>query len=98
MSPAFVTSKSCIGTNHLDSTLVPQEYPIENVTFMKDNNIEHFQIPIPAHKSESVTIPLQSIANALEILHNTEKHPVLIHCNKGKVFGATDTSIPWTLD
>ncbi|KAL8861197.1 MAG: hypothetical protein Q9178_002413 [Gyalolechia marmorata] len=65
-------------------TLVPQEYPAENVLFMKEHGIQHFQIPIPAHKHESVTIPLENIANALEILHNTERHPVLVHCNKGK--------------
>ncbi|KAL8733329.1 MAG: hypothetical protein Q9166_002153 [cf. Caloplaca sp. 2 TL-2023] len=65
-------------------TLVPQEYPAENVLFMKENGIQHFQIPIPAHKSESVTIPLENIANALDILRNTERHPVLVHCNKGK--------------
>ncbi|KAL9019331.1 MAG: hypothetical protein Q9185_003409 [Variospora sp. 1 TL-2023] len=65
-------------------TLVPQDYPAENVAFTRENNIQHFQIPIPAHKTESVTIPLQSIANALEILNNKAMHPVLIHCNKGK--------------
>lgn len=69
----------------MSSTLVPQEYPAENIEFMKENGIQHFQIPIPAHKSASVTIPLQSIANALEVLLNTKLHPVLIHCNKGKV-------------
>ncbi|KAI4258216.1 MAG: hypothetical protein L6R42_005225 [Xanthoria sp. 1 TBL-2021] len=65
-------------------TLVPQEYPAENVLFMKEHGISHFQIPIPAHKNESVTIPLENIANALDILHNPERHPVLVHCNKGK--------------
>ncbi|KAL8949883.1 MAG: hypothetical protein Q9222_004040 [Ikaeria aurantiellina] len=65
-------------------TLVPQDYPRENVLFMKDNHIQHFQIPIPAHKSESVRIPLQNIANALDILRNPAMHPVLVHCNKGK--------------
>ncbi|KAI4086568.1 MAG: hypothetical protein LQ344_007431 [Seirophora lacunosa] len=65
-------------------TLVPQDYPPENAAFMKENNIQHFVIPIPGHKTETDAIPLQSIANALEIINNTEMHPVLIHCNKGK--------------
>ncbi|KAL8787594.1 MAG: hypothetical protein Q9213_002156 [Squamulea squamosa] len=65
-------------------TLVPQEYPAENVLFMKENGINHFQIPIPAHKNESVKIPLENIANALDILRNTKMHPILVHCNKGK--------------
>ncbi|KAL8737490.1 MAG: hypothetical protein Q9181_001620 [Wetmoreana brouardii] len=66
------------------STLVPQEYPVENVTFMEENGIQHFQIPIPAHKTDSVTIPLQNIANALDVLRDPERLPVLVHCNKGK--------------
>lgn len=65
-------------------TLVPEEYPAQNVVFMKENGIQHIQIAIPAHKNESVTIPLESIANALDILRNPEQHPVLVHCNKGK--------------
>ncbi|KAL8825385.1 MAG: hypothetical protein Q9170_007809, partial [Blastenia crenularia] len=65
-------------------TLVPQDYPAENVAFMEESSIQHFQVPIPAHKDESVKIPLHSIASALEILLNVERHPVLIHCNKGK--------------
>ncbi|KAI4192981.1 MAG: hypothetical protein LQ350_008512 [Teloschistes chrysophthalmus] len=65
-------------------TLVPEEYPSDNVTFMQENGIQHFQIPIPAHKSPAVKIPLQNIANALDILQNPMMHPVLIHCNKGK--------------
>lgn len=75
-------------------TLVPQEYPAENVLFMKEHGISHFQIPIPAHKNESVTIPLQNIANALDILHNPERHPVLVHCNKGKVSSYLQSPYP----
>ncbi|KAL8681685.1 MAG: hypothetical protein Q9186_002202 [Xanthomendoza sp. 1 TL-2023] len=65
-------------------TLVPEEYPAENVLFMTEYGIQHVQIPIPAHKNESVTIPLENIANALDILRNPKQHPVLVHCNKGK--------------
>ncbi|KAL8866773.1 MAG: hypothetical protein Q9174_006093 [Haloplaca sp. 1 TL-2023] len=65
-------------------TLVPQEYPAENVAFMKESGIQHLQIPIPAHKTDAVRIPLQNIANALDVLRNPANHPVLIHCNKGK--------------
>lgn len=65
-------------------TLVPEEYPLENVRFMNENGIRHFQVPIPAHKDASVIIPLQSIAEALKILLDPSQHPVLIHCNKGK--------------
>ncbi|KAL8750255.1 MAG: hypothetical protein Q9184_006489 [Pyrenodesmia sp. 2 TL-2023] len=78
-------------------TLVPEKYPAENVAFMEENGIQHFQIPIPAHKSESIKIPLQSIANALELLFNPEMHPILIHCNKGKASHVSSTSVYWSV-
>lgn len=67
------------------STLVPEEYPLENVDFMNQNGISHFQVPIPAHKDGLDVIPLQSIAEALKIMLDPTLHPLLIHCNKGKV-------------
>ena len=76
------------------STLVTEPYPSHNVQFMKENGIQHFTVPIPAHKNDSVTIPLQNIASALEILMNPEMHPVLVHCNKGKVHAAPFTPFP----
>lgn len=66
-------------------TLVPEEYPPENVIFMRENGIRHFQVPIPPHKEASVVIPPERIAEALNILLDPSQHPVLIHCNKGKV-------------
>ena len=66
-------------------TLVGGEYPSENVEFMDDHGIKHLQIPIPAHKEPSVVIPLESIANALKVMLDPSNHPLLLHCNKGKV-------------
>ncbi|MCJ1424540.1 hypothetical protein MMC29_002428 [Sticta canariensis] len=65
-------------------TLVSEAYPLENVKFMKENGIRHFQVPIPPHKHPSDSIPLQRIVEALRILLDPSHHPVLIHCNKGK--------------
>lgn len=60
-------------------------YPLKNVDFMEKNRIQHFQIPIPAHKDESVVVPPERIAAALKILQDSRNHPILVHCNKGKV-------------
>lgn len=66
-------------------TLVPEEYPAENVEFINEHGIQHFQIPIPANKDPFVTIPPQDMAAALKLLLDRRNHPILIHCNKGKV-------------
>lgn len=67
------------------STLVGEDYPAENVVFMEENGIQHFQIPIPAHKDPSIVIPAESIAKALKIISDRSNYPLLVHCNKGKV-------------
>lgn len=67
------------------STLVAEDYPEENVGFMKAKGIRHFQIPIPAHKDSSVIIPAERIVEALSIMLDPSLRPILIHCNKGKV-------------
>ncbi len=52
---------------------------------MENHDIQHFQIPIPAHKDPSVVIPPENIANALNIMLDPSSYPLLVHCNKGKV-------------
>ena len=69
----------------LCSTLVGEDYPAENVEFMEEHGIQHYQIPIPAHKDPSVVIPPKNIANALRIMLDSSNYPLLVHCNKGKV-------------
>ena len=68
---------------------MPEEYPMENVDFVKAYGIQHFQIPIPANKDPFVTIPPQDMAAALMLLLDRRHHPILIHCNKGKVCRST---------
>ncbi|KAI4242253.1 MAG: hypothetical protein L6R40_004124 [Gallowayella cf. fulva] len=65
-------------------TLVPTPYPEENIAFMKQHAITHFQVNIRPHKEPKEVIPLDNLAFALAILRNPEHHPVLVHCNKGK--------------
>ena len=66
-------------------TLVDEQYPVENKEFIIENGIKHVQIPIPANKNPSDVIPPKSMARALELLFNKKYHPILVHCNKGKV-------------
>jgi len=65
--------------------LVDEPYPRENKEFVLDNGINHVQIPIPANKNPSDVIPPHLMAGALELLLDKQYHPLLIHCNKGKV-------------
>ncbi|KAF2178136.1 hypothetical protein K469DRAFT_600653 [Zopfia rhizophila CBS 207.26] len=64
-------------------TLVPEEVPLENRNFMADNDIQHFQVHIPANKGE-VKIQTCQMSKALGIVLDRSNHPILIHCNKGK--------------
>ena len=74
-------------------TLVAGPYPAKIVEFIEGNGIQRFQIVIPAHKDETVVIPAQRIAAALRILSDSRNHPILVHCNKGKV----KPSLAWIL-
>ena len=44
-----------------------------------------FQFPIPGNKEPFVHIPDDKIVAAMAVLLDTRNHPLLIHCNKGKV-------------
>ena len=78
-----LTPKACKLTG--PSTLVGEVYPVENIGFMEKHDIQHYQIPIPAHKDPSVVIPPENIAHALRLMLDPSNYPMLVHCNKGKV-------------
>lgn len=63
-------------------TLVDKELPETFVPFMKANNIQHRHITMQGTKKE--TIPIQTMAAILEVIHDKRNHPLLIHCNHGK--------------
>ena len=67
-------------------TLVPDEYPKTHRTFMNENGIQHFQVGIEPNKNPFVAIsqPCHMFA-ALGMVLDRSNHPLLIHCNKGKV-------------
>ncbi|CAG8536176.1 3782_t:CDS:2 [Cetraspora pellucida] len=60
-------------------TLILEEYPEQNMKFLKANNIKLFQFGIAGNKEPFVQIPEDIICAAL-----ARNHPILIHCNKGK--------------
>lgn len=72
------------GANQTYSTLVPEPYPKENVEFIEKNGIRQFQVHIRANKGE-VSITQDTMRDALKIILDRANHPILIHCNKGKV-------------
>ncbi|KAL8793342.1 MAG: hypothetical protein Q9195_004020 [Heterodermia aff. obscurata] len=65
-------------------TMVDEPYSPESTNFVKTNGIVHLRIPIKAHKSFERINPLDKIAEVQLVLKDTSRHPVLIHCNKGK--------------
>lgn len=69
--------------NNATSTLVDKELPETFLPFMNANNIQHRHITMQGTKKE--TIPIQTMAAILEVVHNKRNHPLLIHCNHGRV-------------
>lgn len=67
----------------LDSTLVDKEYPPEFKPFLKGNGIQHFVIDMKGTKK--VAIPEEIMHSILDIALDKSNHPLLIHCNHGKV-------------
>lgn len=64
--------------------LCPEPYPELNGGFVKSHGIRLFQFPIEGSKEPSVTIPRDTIMEALRVLLDIRNHPVLIHCKRGK--------------
>ncbi|KAK9495504.1 tyrosine phosphatase family-domain-containing protein [Lipomyces doorenjongii] len=64
--------------------LVPEPYPEENLKFMKENNIQFFQVGMSGNKEPFVNVSDDTISTALKIAINPANHPLLIHCNRGK--------------
>ncbi|KAJ9474191.1 Inositol phosphatase SIW14 [Pseudozyma hubeiensis] len=65
-------------------TLILEEYPETNSSFLDSNGITFFQFGIPGNKEPFVSIPTDKITAALMTILDRRNHPILIHCNKGK--------------
>jgi len=70
------------------STLVDEPYAPESIQFVNSNGINHLRIGIIAHKEAKRVNSLENVAKVIEVLEDQSQHPVLIHCNKGKVSSA----------
>lgn len=67
------------------STLVEEPFPQNHLDFLKENDINHHCIPFIANKDVSVKTPDGVVNTILRIMLDKANHPMLIHCNKGKV-------------
>ncbi|KAL7218866.1 hypothetical protein ACSBR2_012020 [Camellia fascicularis] len=65
--------------------LCPEPYPEANAKFVKSNGIQLFQFGIEGCKEPFVNIPEDTIREALKVVLDEKNHPLLIHCNRGKV-------------
>ncbi|PVU85739.1 hypothetical protein BB559_005602 [Furculomyces boomerangus] len=65
-------------------TLILEEYPVQNQSYLKKNNIKLFQFGVAGNKEPFVDIPEDVMVKAVLTLLDTRNHPILIHCNKGK--------------
>lgn len=65
------------------SSLVDKEFPAEFRDFMTSNGIRHRIVEMQGTKR--VAIPDSVMNSIMEIALNKENHPLLIHCNHGKV-------------
>ncbi|KAL4628239.1 hypothetical protein ACB092_05G222700 [Castanea dentata] len=64
--------------------LCPEPYPEVSKKFLKDNKIELLTFEIDGCKEPFVNIPEEKIRDALRAVLDVTKHPVLIHCKRGK--------------
>ncbi|KAI0562570.1 protein tyrosine phosphatase [Gracilaria domingensis] len=64
--------------------LCPEDCNEQNLAFYKENGIKVMQFGIPGNKEPFTDIPEPVIRDALEVLLDVRRHPLLIHCNKGK--------------
>lgn len=60
-----------------------KDFSPEFKTFMKDHGIRHVVIDMQGTKK--VKIPEAIMHSVMEVALNKENHPLLIHCNHGKV-------------
>lgn len=71
----------------MKSTFVkPEVDPPEVMAFMKESGIQHHRILIPNIRKALGIVPIMNTARIMRILSDVASHPVLIHCNKGKVW------------
>ncbi|KAK4279161.1 hypothetical protein QN277_016911 [Acacia crassicarpa] len=64
--------------------LCPEPYPEESLEFLKSSGIKLHQFGIDGRKEPFVSIPEDTVCEALRVVLDPKNHPVLIHCKRGK--------------
>jgi tyrosine-protein phosphatase SIW14 len=67
------------------STLVDEPYTQSHEKFLEETGITHHRIPFIANKDPAIKTPERVVNTILRLMLNKSNHPILIHCNKGKV-------------
>ncbi|KAF1318976.1 hypothetical protein FI667_g13504, partial [Globisporangium splendens] len=80
----FAFLKKCLGLRSI-LTLVLEDYPLANTEFNRMHSIKLLQFGVPGNKEPFVDIPEYGIVAALKAVLDKRNHPMLIHCNKGKL-------------
>eukprot|EP00126_Sphaerothecum_destruens_P004981 Sdes_comp18486_c1_seq2m8484 len=62
-----------------------EKYLEENEMFVKSENIKFYQFPVQRNKEPFIQTEYSLLNECLALLLDQEYHPLLIHCNKGKV-------------
>jgi tyrosine-protein phosphatase SIW14 len=65
--------------------LCPEEYPALNLSFLSKHHAKLLQFGVAGNKEPFIEIPIHTIREALKQVIDPKNHPILIHCNKGKV-------------
>ncbi len=60
-----------------------KDFPPGYEEFLRNNNIKHAVFDMKGTKKEE--IPVQTVRAILRVILNRQNHPLLIHCNHGKV-------------
>ena len=65
-------------------TFVPEEIQPDYQSFMRTEGIAHHQIHVLANKDPNVYTNDDVVNKVMKLMLDPTKHPILIHCNKGK--------------
>jgi tyrosine-protein phosphatase SIW14 len=74
------------------STLVDEPYTQSHEKFLEETGITHHRIPFIANKDPAIKTPERVVNAILRLMLNKSNHPILIHCNKGKVSARSSAS------
>lgn len=64
-------------------TLVQKDFPEGYESFISENGIRHTVFNTKGTKKED--IPIKTMKSILRLVLDRQNHPLLIHCNHGKV-------------